>query len=184
MKFFLISLFLTSSMFFSLAFDSPDKKMSKGILPYYICKEDNKVLGFIFDTKDICPDIKGYGGLVNFSVTIDDKGNILDIKLKEHKETPEYMDKIISAVWIEKFKNKNAKKMEFNKDIIAVTGATVSSEKIFETIKTSVNRVLDDFRGKGFEKAETVKYKGVAVREARFYVTKDEGRRTKDEKSF
>jgi len=73
----------------------------------------------------------GYGGQVRTAVSISDSGEILQIKVISHKETPSYMQKVIKSRFPEKLLHKKYNDVfQLNKNLDGVSGATYTSRAI------------------------------------------------------
>ena len=93
--------------------------------------------GYIFFTKELAPDIKGYGGEIPMVVKVDAKGQIKAVRVLENNETSPYTGDL--NVFVQKFLGKtHSDQLEIGKDIDGITGATISSDAIARTIKKSL----------------------------------------------
>ena len=137
----------------------------------YTKKDDRSDDGYTFNTKDIAPDIQGVGGPIEMLVRLDKNGNIVDVKILSHNETPEYAKGITEPSFLNQFKGKNADDdFIIGKDVDAVTGATISSKAVIDTLKTSLQR----YKNMTGPKPETSS--GILKRLERFGLTPKEAR--------
>ena len=82
---------------------------------------------------------EGYSGLITIMVGIDPDGNILEVQVVSHTETPGLGTKVCEDQWLGQFKGKNldsgtwlVKKDSAEGLVDEVTGATISSRAITE----------------------------------------------------
>lgn len=122
-----------------------------------------------FNTKDVAPEIKGAGGHVEMQVDLNENGSIKDVKILHHNETPEYAGGITKPDFLNQFKGKNVNDpFVIGEDIDAVTGATISSKAVADTLKTCLERISGkaETRSRLFDR---LKDAGLEPREARYY---------------
>ena len=94
--------------------------------------------GIVFSTKELVPEIKGYSGTpVELMVGIDPQGTIMGIEIISHAETPDFVKSIQS--FIKQFVTLDPNNsFALGKDIDGMTGATITSEAISQSIKQSL----------------------------------------------
>ncbi|MCM8812686.1 MAG: RnfABCDGE type electron transport complex subunit G [Candidatus Omnitrophica bacterium] len=97
---------------------------------------------------------KGYGGQIRLLAGIDGRGRITAIKILDHKETPGLGTKIIevragedSPWFIRQFQGKTHEDMILvkgatEKNIQAITGATISSQAVVSAVNHGVSEFL------------------------------------------
>ena len=96
--------------------------------------------GYFFNTKDLAPEVKGFGGHIEMLVELNKDESIKDIEILEHSETSEYVaDMMARPEFLAQFKGKKAED-DFD-DIDAITHATISSKAVARTLKTSLERL-------------------------------------------
>ncbi|MDR0468784.1 MAG: FMN-binding protein, partial [Peptococcaceae bacterium] len=97
---------------------------------------------YAFITKPVA-----YNGPVTLAVAIDgDSSKVIGIRIVEHKETPHYVRDMESAWFIERFTGKSATgylkaarlAARDEKDIVAITGATVTTEGIVNGVNAAL----------------------------------------------
>lgn len=116
---------------------------------YYTAYDENKnVLGWCLPVTS-----RGYGGKMQLLVGLNTKHEITGIKILEHRETPGLGSKINDAeykqaepAFLKQFKNKKAEelilvKQKTDKNIQAITGATISSKAVTD----GVRKVAEEF---------------------------------------
>lgn len=112
---------------------TPDGKDS---LEFFPAKKDGKLIGMAIKTKSS----KGYSGdiwiMVGFTMT----GEIQNIFVIEHKETPGLGSKMTTPSFVNQFLGKNPAQMKLKVkkdggDVDAITGATISSRAYSKAIQ-------------------------------------------------
>jgi len=83
---------------------------------------------------------RGYSGLIRLMVGFDKTGNIINISVLEHQETPGLGTKMLDAVFKEQYNGKNpgANNLAVKKDggtIDAITAATISSRAFSDAVE-------------------------------------------------
>lgn len=115
---------------------APDVRFSekKGNPPHY--QSDEGIIAF--STYDITPSIRGYAGPIKLLLALSPDGKITGIKILEHKETKNYVHYMESPEYLQHFLNKGVNDpFEIDKDIDAISRATVSVEAMAKTVKES-----------------------------------------------
>lgn len=98
-----------------------------------------------FNTYDIVPSIRGYAGPIKILLALNPDGKITGIKILEHKETKNYVHYMETPEYLHKFPSKSVNDpFETDKDIDAISRATVSVEAMAKTIKESSRIVAAD----------------------------------------
>ena len=102
-----------------------------------------------FNTIDIAPEVRGFGGHIEMLVELDKESHIKDIEVLSHNETSQYAVGITGPEFLDQFKGKDVRD-EFivGKDIDGITQATISSKAVARTLKASLERI--DGQAKGF----------------------------------
>lgn len=130
-----------------------------------------------FNTKDIAPEIKGMGGHIEMLVELDSDGNIKDVKVLSHNETPEYAAGISDPEFLAQFKGKGVDDgFIVGEDIDGITGATISSGAVAETLKACLERINNaDESGRQASGVLTrLRDAGLEPKEAEYYRVMDE----------
>jgi len=102
--------------------------------------------GYFFNTREIAPEVKGFGGHIEMLVELNKDGSIKDIEVLQHAETREYAAGITQPEFLSQFKGKVTG--DSFEDIDAITRATISSKAVARTLKTSLERL----KGRSVEK--------------------------------
>lgn len=98
-----------------------------------------------FNTYDIVPSIRGYAGPIKIFLALNPDGKIAGIKILGHKETKNYVHYMERPEYLQKFLGKNVNDpFEADKDVDAISRATVSVEALAKTIKESSRIVAAD----------------------------------------
>lgn len=89
---------------------------------------------------------KGYGGNIDMLAAVTPEGKVMDFKVLKHNETPGLGDKMVEPKFRQQFANKDAKDMEVvkvptDKNIQALTGATITSRAVTKGIREAVEGV-------------------------------------------
>ena len=85
--------------------------------------------------------IYGFGGTIKILIGVDNSKKITGTKILEHLETPGLGERITEDEFLEQFVNKPIT-LQAN-EIDAITGATISSTAIIDTITGNVNRISE-----------------------------------------
>lgn len=134
-----------------------------GEIHYYKAfDKDGNLLGYAFKTET-----KGYSSNILTMVGIKPDGKIISIKILSHNETPGIGSKITEikttqTLWdkftkkpqetkeepwfCEQFKGKDVRNLE--KEIEAISGATISSEAVIKSVKEKAELLLKEIYGK------------------------------------
>lgn len=110
-----------------------------------VYKDKNKSIlsGYIFTVKQY-----GYSSIIETMVGMDKEGRLLGIKILSHNETPGLGTKISNKSFFEQFKGKAIEdlvivKTKTKDKIEAITGATISSRAVTDSVRKEVKRILD-----------------------------------------
>jgi electron transport complex protein RnfG len=128
---------------------TPDGKDS---LEFFPAKKGGELIGVAIKTKSG----KGYSGVIWIMVGFNLTGEIQNIFVIDHKETPGLGSKMTTPSFVKQFLNKNPEQMKLKVkkdggDVDAITGATISSrayseaiQLAFDTFKSSRNHGSTD----------------------------------------
>ena len=111
------------------SFTEYDGKKVGGVIDCYIA--DNKA------GMAIMSEYKGFGGAVKVMVGIDAKGEITGVTITEHAETPGLGDKAMKPDYLKQYKGISkvvGGHIKDDPDIDAVTGATITSNAVYNSI--------------------------------------------------
>ncbi|WP_353852624.1 4Fe-4S binding protein [Dehalobacter restrictus] len=83
-----------------------------------------------------------YGGPIKMVTGINLKGRIVGTVIADHKDTPSFMDEVISKKYLEKFIGKSiTEPLSINQDIDRISGATYSSRGIAKAVSLGCHAV-------------------------------------------
>jgi transcriptional regulator of nitric oxide reductase len=157
---------------YSLVSEADAFKEKKAPFLYCEAYKSNDVIGYCFNTIDLVPDEKGYGGPIEIIVFIDKEGKIKNLNVIKHSETLEYAAGITKQDFLGQFKEKSiADKFVVGEDINAVTHATVSSAAFAGIVKKSLEKMQVVLSGskKGNAEIDKLTKAGLMPREAKYY---------------
>lgn len=121
-------------------------------LEFFPAKKGEELVGMAIKTKSG----KGYSGDISIMVGFSMTGEIQNIFVIEHKETPGLGSKMTAPSFVNQFLNKNPEQMKLKVkkdggDVDAITGATISSrayseaiQLAFDTFKSSMDDGTDN----------------------------------------
>lgn len=109
---------------------------------YEALDEDGNRLGWCVKAQ-----AKGYGGKMDLLVGVDSQYLITAVKVLEHKETPGLGSRMSEPAFIDQFKQKDIEnivlvKGKTDKNIQAITGATISSRAVVDAVRIEVSALL------------------------------------------
>jgi len=96
---------------------------------------NDKLNGYIFSSETLALRVRGFGGKINLAIHTDSAGNLLDFHIVRSNETPAYLDMLTG--WLASLKGRAIFNPYPFAGIDAVTGATVSSKAILESLTQS-----------------------------------------------
>ncbi|MEG6584535.1 FMN-binding protein [Dendrosporobacter sp. 1207_IL3150] len=113
----------------------------EGKQDWYMAIKDGKVIAYVVPTES-----KGYGGTIKMVAAISPEGRALDYKILFHNETPGLGDKAAHDKFRKQFFGKAAEDLEVvkipnEKNIQALTGATITTRAVTKGIKEAVEQV-------------------------------------------
>lgn len=139
---------LEKSLQYVLAADS--YKKHEGDMLYYEAKNtQGDIIGWALPLSG-----KGYGGNIQLLVGVDINENISGVQVLGHSETPGLGSKIneieykqTESKFLKQFKTKNIQdivliKGQTDKNIQAITGATISSKAVVEAVRLGIDKFL------------------------------------------
>jgi len=138
---------------------------STGKINYFrVCDANNKLTGYIFSSKDLAPEIRGFGGKMNLAIYVGAGGKLINFHIIRSNETPVYLDLLNQQeaprgahpgtndlTWYEQLTGRRLFQLKPFADVHSVTGATVSSEAILSALETSGQRFASKVLGQPFE---------------------------------
>jgi electron transport complex protein RnfG len=132
---------------------NPEKIVSNGdTLYFYFAEESGQWIGTAVETFSN----KGFSGKIKLMVSFTPDGNIYDISVLEHQETPGLGDKMekkksfnknTGKSWSSQFKGKNPGEFKLflkkdGGDVDAITAATISSRAFCDAVQRAYNEFI------------------------------------------
>ncbi len=124
-----------------LAFDQANQLEDgqSGVKQVY--DSSGKLLGLLALSHPHAQGIIGFGGEIPLLISLDQNFNLTKITLLDNAESPDFIENIIKEGFFKNFENKNIAKIQQEK-IDAVSGATLSSNAITQTIRTRLSSLI------------------------------------------
>jgi Na+-translocating ferredoxin:NAD+ oxidoreductase subunit G len=124
-----------------LVADAQDFKAVEGKEGWFAAMKDGKVIAYVVPTES-----KGYGGAINMLAAVSVDGKVIDYAILKYNETPGLGDKAEKPAFKKQFVGKAAHDLEVvkvptEKNIQALTGATITSRAVTKGIKEAVEEV-------------------------------------------
>jgi len=117
---------------------------------FRVSDANDKLIGYIFSSEDLAPEVRGFGGKINLAIYVDDPGGkLINFHIIRSNETPAYLE--LLSKWCSSLNERQLFQPEPFADIHAVTGATVSSEAILSALQTSGRRFATQILGRTVE---------------------------------
>jgi len=121
--------------------DADSFKAVEGKVDWYAAIKDGKIIAYVVPAES-----KGYGGTIKMVAAVSPDGKAIDYKILSHNETPGLGDKAGGDKFRKQFAGKNANALEVvktptDKNIQALTGATITSRAVTKGIKEAVEQV-------------------------------------------
>jgi len=113
-------------------------KSDKETLYYLAYDKDKKLIGVAFKAK-----AKGYASLIETLVGMSLEGEIKTIKVISQNETPGLGAKITEAKFSNQFKDKKINELG---QIQAITGATISSRAVINSVKNKAEEIKESIK--------------------------------------
>jgi len=125
----------------ALVADAQDFKAIEGKKGWFAALKDGKVIAYVVPAES-----KGYAGAINMLAAVSVDGKVIDYAILSHKETPGLGDKAEKPAFRKQFAGKLAENLEVvkvpsDKNIQALTGATITSRAVTKGIKEAVEEV-------------------------------------------
>lgn len=117
---------------------------------FKVCKlqenEPEKITGYIFSSEDFAPEVRGFGGMMNLAIYVDDSGRLINFHIIRSNETPAYLE--LLGQWRILLNGRGLFQLGSLAGVDAVTGATVSSKAVLSALQTSGGRFTGEVLGK------------------------------------
>ncbi len=115
---------------------------------------NDKLAGFIFSSADLAPNVQGFGGKINIAIRTDAEGNLLEFHIIRSNETPSYLDMLTN--WLPSLKDHALFSPQPFANVDAVTGATISSKAVLESLAQSGSAFATQILGQTAQQRTTV----------------------------
>lgn len=125
----------------ALAKDAESFEPIDGKEGWYAAIKDGKVIAYIVPTSG-----KGYAGVIEMLAAVTPEGKAIDFSVLKHSETPGLGDKMLVPKFRKQFAGKEVKDMEVvkvptDKNIQALTGATITTRAVTNGMRQAVEEV-------------------------------------------
>lgn len=135
-----------------VAKEATEFKEIAGKKDWFEAKKDGKLIAYVAPGES-----KGYGGAIQMLVAVTPDGKVIDYKILKHNETPGLGDKAGEPKFSKQFTGKGAEDLEVvkiptEKNIQALTGATITSRAVVKGVKETVEAVAEYAREHGAAK--------------------------------
>jgi len=119
------------------------RRTKTGFPLYEALDQNQSLLGYAIATPDFIDDIEGYGGPVELALGISPDGLITGSTVIRHQETPSYAGALASL--LSRLKGHSIRNpLILGKNIDGMTGATVTSRAVIDTINQSCQKIQSD----------------------------------------
>lgn len=109
------------------------EKIEEPDMVFYKAKDtQGNIFAYVFIAQ-----ARGYSSDIKTVVSLEPEGNIIAVKILEHQETPGIGVRIKEDKFLNQFKNK-----DIHQQFDTITGATISSRAVIDSIKESAKKVL------------------------------------------
>jgi NosR/NirI family transcriptional regulator, nitrous oxide reductase regulator len=136
-------------------------KVEDAVISYYsIYDKKEKLIGYIFRTKDFSKLITGYAGPINMMTYLCPEGKVQNFVVVDSNETPSYLNEVM------KKKNTFIGQRAYNNEkyqLNAITGATVTSTAISEILHHSGNNFYSSLNSKKNTTKLVTQKKGIST---------------------
>lgn len=124
-----------------LVTDAQDFKEVDGKAGWFAALKDGKVIAYVVPAES-----KGYGGVIDMLAAVSVEGKVIDYAILKFNETPGLGDKADKPAFRQRFAGKKLEDLEVvkvpsDKNIQAITGATITSRAVTKGIKEAVAEV-------------------------------------------
>jgi electron transport complex protein RnfG len=114
----------------------------------YIILKGGDVIGYSFAAVG-----KGYGGDINTLVGLNKDYTVKEISILSNTETPGLGTKILEAFFTDQFRGLESGDVKLSKDggkIDAISGATISSRAVTDSVRTAIEEKLEIIKSKNY----------------------------------
>ncbi len=122
---------------------------SKKVNYFKVYDAEEKLVGYIFSSQELTPEVRGFGGKMNLAVYVDTAGRLIGFNIIRSNETPAYLEML--SQWRKLLSDRQLFQPEPFADIHTVSGATVSSEAILSALQASSHKFAGEVLGRGLQ---------------------------------
>ena len=118
----------------------------------YVIYDDTIIIGYAYIAQG-----KGYGGLIDILVGLEDEETIKGINIIKHTESPGLGARIIEDDYRNQYMDLDIADSEMNFNggqIDSITGATISSKAVADAVRTTALEKVKELFGKGGDQDE------------------------------
>lgn len=124
-----------------LVADAQEFKAIEGKKGWFAALKDGKVIAYVVPAES-----RGYAGAINMLAAVSADGKVIDYRILKYNETPGLGDKAEKPAFRKQFAGKTADVLEVvkvptEKNIQALTGATITSRAVTKGIKEAAEEV-------------------------------------------
>ncbi|MBP5573455.1 MAG: FMN-binding protein [Bacteroidales bacterium] len=107
---------------------------------YAVKNASGKVIGTVLLSSPYADDIKGFNGPMPLQIALDKDGKIIEVRLLENHETPNFLKRVTDAGFINSWNGLTVEEA-LHKEVDAVSGATYSSNGIQKSLKARLEAI-------------------------------------------
>ncbi|MCF7973522.1 MAG: 4Fe-4S binding protein [Phycisphaerae bacterium] len=104
-------------------------------VPYQEVRDNKRLTGYIFQTRDFTGTVYGYGGPIGLILFVTPDGTLMDFRFTQSYETPRYIRRIQG--WLDALKTRSIFGPAPLKDVYAVSGATLTTRAVMHLMRES-----------------------------------------------
>ncbi len=120
------------SMLENTSMEKREAKLPDGATAQYFVSPEGVA---VFDSRSFVPGIRGYGGPIVLAIAMDQNGVLTKVQVMQSRETPAYLHMLEG--WLNSLQGKNLLDEQAFQGVDGVSGATLSSNAILETLQTA-----------------------------------------------
>jgi len=120
----------------------------KTINYFKVYKNKDELAGYIFSSRQLAPEVRGFGGAINLAVYLDTNGTLINFHIIRSNETPAYLD--LLSRWRATLIGRRLFHDNPFAGVDAVTGATISSDAVLSALQKSARKFAQTVLGQTF----------------------------------
>ena len=110
---------------------------------------EEKLVGYVFSSQDLAPEVSGFGGKMNLAVYVDPNGSLINFYIIRSNETGAYLN--LLGQWRDTLMGRRLFQPAPFADVDTVTGATVSADAILSSLQVSARSFAGQILGHTLE---------------------------------